>query len=124
MSDIFHEVDEELRRERLGKLWDRYGIFVIGAAVAIVLATAGHRGWQYWQTTRAAASGDKFVAAVDLADTGQVSDAELAEMEQYLGPSTLAKLQTAEDDEEDLDADVDIDIDIDEDDDQDEDDEE
>ena len=62
------------------------------------------------------------IREVDLADTGQVSDAELAEMEQYLGPSTLAKLQTAEDDEEELDADADIDID--EDDDQDEDDEE
>ena len=63
------------------------------------------------------------IREVDLADTGQVSDAELAEMEQYLGPSTLAKLQTAEDDEEELDADVDIDIDED-DGDQDEDDEE
>ena len=61
------------------------------------------------------------IREVDLADTGQVSDAELAEMEQYLGPSTLAKLQTAEDDEEDLDADLDIDED---DGDQDEDDEE
>ena len=63
------------------------------------------------------------IREVDLADTGQVSDAELAEMEQYLGPSTLAKLQTAEDDEEELDADADIDIDED-DGDQDEDDEE
>ena len=63
------------------------------------------------------------IREVDLADTGQVSNAELAEMEQYLGPSTLAKLQTAEDDEEELDADVDIDIDED-DGDQDEDDEE
>ena len=61
------------------------------------------------------------IREVDLADTGQVSDAELAEMEQYLGPSTLAKLQTAEDDEEDLEADLDIDED---DGDQDEDDEE
>ena len=61
------------------------------------------------------------IREVDLADTGQVSDAELAEMEQYLGPSTLAKLQTAEDDEEDLDAELDIDED---DGDQDEDDEE
>jgi small subunit ribosomal protein S2 len=30
---------------------------------------------------------------IDLADTGQVSEADLVEMEQYLGPSTLAKLQ-------------------------------
>lgn len=34
------------------------------------------------------------IREVDLADTGKVSEAELAEMEQYLGPSTLAKLQT------------------------------
>jgi small subunit ribosomal protein S2 len=40
------------------------------------------------------------IREVDMADTGQVSDAELAEMEQYLGPSTLAKLQTSEDDED------------------------
>ncbi len=78
MSDIFHEVEEDLRRERLKKLWDRYGIFVIGAAVAIVLATAGQRGWVYWQATRAAASGDRFVAAVDLADTGDFASAETA----------------------------------------------
>ena len=25
MADIFHEVDEEVRRERLQKLWERFG---------------------------------------------------------------------------------------------------
>ena len=33
---------------------------------------------------------------VDMVETGQVSDDELAELEQYLGPSTLAKLQGME----------------------------
>ncbi len=36
------------------------------------------------------------IREVDLAETGQVSEDELAEMEKYLGPSTLAKLQAAE----------------------------
>jgi small subunit ribosomal protein S2 len=40
------------------------------------------------------------IREVDMADTGQVSRSELAEMEQYLGPSTLAKLQTVDDDED------------------------
>lgn len=40
------------------------------------------------------------IREVDMAETGQVSSRELAEMEQYLGPSTLAKLQSAEDDED------------------------
>jgi small subunit ribosomal protein S2 len=46
------------------------------------------------------------IREVDMADTGQVSRSELAEMEQYLGPSTLAKLQTVDEDEDiDLDED-------------------
>ena len=37
---------------------------------------------------------------VEMVETGQVSDDELAELEQYLGPSTLAKLQGMEEEEE------------------------
>ena len=55
------------------------------------------------------------IREIDMVDTGQVSRDDLAEMEQYLGPSTLAKLQASEDDE-DLDEDADA-----EDDDEDED---
>jgi small subunit ribosomal protein S2 len=45
------------------------------------------------------------IREVDMADTGQVSRSELAEMEQYLGPSTLAKLQTVDEDDVDVDED-------------------
>ncbi len=46
------------------------------------------------------------IREVEMEDTGQVSRAELAEMEQYLGPSTLAKLQgsAADYDEDDFSA--------------------
>ena len=37
---------------------------------------------------------------VEMVETGQVSDDELAELEQYLGPSTLAKLQGMDEEEE------------------------
>jgi len=46
------------------------------------------------------------IREVQMADTGQVSRSDLAEMERYLGPSTLAKLKGKEEDEE-LDVDVD-----------------
>lgn len=75
MSDIFHEVDEDLRRDRAKALWDKYGIYVLGLAVAIVLATAGLRGWQYWQETRAQASGDRYLAALQLIDEGKFDEA-------------------------------------------------
>lgn len=46
------------------------------------------------------------IREVEMVDTGQVTDAELAEMEQYLGPSTLAKLQVV-DEYDDYDEDLD-----------------
>lgn len=75
MSDIFREVDEEIRRERYKSLWDRFGPYVIGVAVLIVVATAGYRGWQYWQTTAAQEAGDRFIQAINLSDEGQQQEA-------------------------------------------------
>ena len=46
MADIFHEVDEEVRRERLQKLWDRYSIYIIALAVLIVAAIGAWRGYE------------------------------------------------------------------------------
>ena len=40
LSDIFREIDEELRRDSLAQLWKKYGHYVIGLAVLIVIATA------------------------------------------------------------------------------------
>ena len=39
MADIFQEVDEEVRREQLKKLWERYGNFIIAACVLVVVGT-------------------------------------------------------------------------------------
>lgn len=78
MSDIFQEVDEDLRRERLKRAWDRYGIFVIAAALLIIVITAGYRGYDAWQTGRERAAGDLFVAA--LADAEETRTTSAAQM--------------------------------------------
>lgn len=52
MSDIFREVDEDLRRDQFVKFWKRYGGIVVGAAVLVVAATAGNVGWKHWRTAR------------------------------------------------------------------------
>jgi hypothetical protein len=75
MTDIFKEVDEDIRREQLHKLWDRFGPYVLGLAVLIVAVTAGYRGWVYWQDRQAQASGDRFLNAVQLAADGKHDDA-------------------------------------------------
>jgi hypothetical protein len=75
MTDIFKEVDEDIRREQLKKLWDRFGAWILGLAVVIVIATAGYRGWVYWENRQAEASGDKFVAATRLSGDNKHDEA-------------------------------------------------
>ncbi|MCX5512002.1 hypothetical protein C3941_08015 [Kaistia algarum] len=75
MTDIFHEVEDDLRKEKAAKLWRRFGPYLLAAAVLVVLATAAWRGWVYWRALEAAATGDRFVAALQLADDGKHDDA-------------------------------------------------
>jgi hypothetical protein len=78
VSDIFSEVDEEVRREQLKKLWQRYGNYVIAAAFLFVAAVAGWRGYQYWEARQAAVAGAAFDAASQLASQGKHDDAQAA----------------------------------------------
>ena len=78
MADIFHEVDEEVRREQLKKLWDRYSIYLIALAVLIVAGMAGWRGYEYWVAKKAAAAGAAFEAAIALNEARQAAEAEAA----------------------------------------------
>src|SRR6185312_15803381 len=75
MSDVFREVDEDLRREQLRKLWDRFAPYVIALAVLIVLGVSGYKLWEYWTQHQAQGTGDRFIAATDLADQGKADDA-------------------------------------------------
>lgn len=78
MSDIFREVDEEVRREQLKKLWDQYGSLLIAACVVVVVAVGGWRAYQWWEAKKAAEAGDKFQAAVALSTEGKSNEAEEA----------------------------------------------
>lgn len=71
MADIFREVDEDLRRDRLGRLWKRFAPYVIGVAVLIVVGTAGYRGWEAWQQSISEEAGDAFLAALETAEKGE-----------------------------------------------------
>lgn len=70
MSDIFDEVGEDLRRDRLTGLWKRYGWVVYVAAGIIVAGTAAWRGYDYWATSRANAAGDAYSQVLASAKAG------------------------------------------------------
>jgi hypothetical protein len=98
-DNIFNEVDEEVRRERLKQLWDRYGLYLIAIAVVFVVAVAAWRGYEYWQSSKAAAAGSAFEAAVTLAEEGKYAEAEKAFAEVAKvgtpGYQALARLRAA-----------------------------
>ena len=78
MADIFHEVDEEVRRERLQKLWERYSIYIIALAVLTVAGIGAWQGYEWWLNKQAAAAGAQFEAALTLSEQGKHGEAEQA----------------------------------------------
>ena len=78
MSDIFQEVDEEVRREQLKRLWERYGTLLIASCILVVAGVGAWRGYEWWETKQAAQSGAAFEQAVSLAQAGKHQDAEAA----------------------------------------------
>ncbi len=75
MSDIFREIDEELRRDNFLKLWQRYGKYVIALAVVLVAITGLVVGWREYQTRQRQAEGVRFASAVDMANQGKIKEA-------------------------------------------------
>lgn len=65
---LLREVDEELRSDRMRKLWRQSAPYVIGAAVGVVLLVAGYEGWTWYHTGNAARSSDQFYAAAAVAE--------------------------------------------------------
>lgn len=78
MTDIFSEIEQDLRREQANKLWEKYGIYVAGLAVAIVLVAAAIVGWRAWNNSQAEASSAKFNALIAAAATQKPEEAAAA----------------------------------------------
>jgi hypothetical protein len=72
---LFREIDEDLRHEKYAKLWKKYGIYVIGAAILLVAAVAGHQAWRSYELSKRDSESQRLVAAMALAN----ADPEAAE---------------------------------------------
>jgi len=99
VSELFDEVDEEVRREQLKKLWDRYSIYIIALMVLIIAAVGAWRGYQYLEAKKAAEAGAAFDKAVELSEQNKHAEAEAAFTELAAkapgGYRTLARLRAA-----------------------------
>lgn len=70
MSDIFREVDEDLRRDRAEHLFKKYGGAMIAAAVLVVAGTGGYSFWRHWQAQKKQEQTAALVTAISQSGQG------------------------------------------------------
>jgi hypothetical protein len=75
VSDIFREIQEDVRRERLEKLWKAYGDYVIAAAILVLAAIGGFVLWQHHQADARTKASAAFIAAQRISNPTQAADA-------------------------------------------------
>jgi hypothetical protein len=96
---LLREVEEELRRERLEKIWKDYGTYILGAAAAIVVGVLGFKYWESHQLAAAQDTGARYEDALILLNEKKDGSAE-KEFEKIAvdgagGYRALAQLQLA-----------------------------
>jgi hypothetical protein len=99
VSELFDEVDEDVRRDQLKKLWEQYSIYIIAGALLIIASVGGWRGYQYVEARKAVEAGAAFDKAVELSEANKHTEAEAGFAELAAkGPSgyrVLARLRMA-----------------------------
>lgn len=99
MSELFSEVDEDLRRDQLKQLWDRYSLLIVAAALLVIVGVGGWRAYSYMEGKKSAEAGAAFDRAADLSEQNKHAEAEAAftKLAQTApaGYRTLARLRAA-----------------------------
>ncbi len=78
MSDVFNEVDEELRRDKASELFERYRPLMIALTLAIVLGVSGYKGWEWYSLQQKAKAAESYNAAAELYKAGDLAGADKA----------------------------------------------
>jgi hypothetical protein len=78
VSDIFREIEEELRRDNLLKLWQRYAKYIIAGVVLVLLIAGLVVAWRQYQASQRQAQAARYSAALQLVQSGK--DAEAAKL--------------------------------------------
>ncbi|HEY5347754.1 MAG TPA: tetratricopeptide repeat protein [Rhizomicrobium sp.] len=73
MSDIFREVEEDVRRERLEKFWKDNGDYVLTGVAILLLAIAGYVFWNKYEAGQRAKAAAQFSAAQQITDPARAA---------------------------------------------------
>ena len=75
-DSLAREIDEELRREQLFKLWERYGIHAVAAAVLVVAGIGGYKYYEHRRAMAAEAAGASLTLATREAGQNKKAEAQ------------------------------------------------
>jgi len=76
MSDIFREVDEDVRRDRFEQLWKQYGNLVVAVALLAVAAAAGWQLYGHFRLKAEERASAKFQTALEASESGRTAEAD------------------------------------------------
>jgi hypothetical protein len=99
-DEFIREVDEAVRQDRWLKLWRQYGNYIVGAALAVVIASAAGVAWRTWQQNVRFDEARRFAAAEQMLQEAKPAEAaqafaSLAE-DSSGGYGVLARLRAAQ----------------------------
>ncbi len=75
---LLREINDELKQERMSKLWKAYGGYAVGGALALVIGVAGIQAWRSYDLNRRTEAGERFAAAQALVEKNKPADAVAA----------------------------------------------
>ena len=67
-DNLFKEIDEDLRQQKYANLWKKYGKFVIGGAVVLILGVASVKGWEAYKLNRKMTDSNLLMSALKSID--------------------------------------------------------
>jgi hypothetical protein len=86
---LLQEVDEAVRKDRLDTIMQRYGRWIIGGVLAILLAFGGYLYWNHRQEVARGEQAEQLIAALDKLQTNQPR-AAASELEKIAAEGTPA----------------------------------
>ena len=79
MSDVFQEVDEELREEKYKSIWRKFRYYVIGGLILFILGIAANAFWKDYNLKEINDRSEKFFTAIEMAQEDKVNAITLLE---------------------------------------------
>jgi hypothetical protein len=71
VTDIFQEVEEDVRRERLEQFWKNYSDYVMAGLALVIIAIAGLQLWRVYEQKQRIRASSEYGVAAQMLQSGQ-----------------------------------------------------